>query len=61
MPTVNTTELLAPYCADVDAKRMRLNQAASPVAFNLALANYNEAKAALKAAQRSLGISALAA
>ncbi|MDO7887973.1 hypothetical protein [Hymenobacter cheonanensis] len=52
---------LAPFEADVAAARQRLDQAESPNAYNIAHANYQEARATLKAAKKSLGTTCLAA
>jgi hypothetical protein len=55
------TDLLAPFLADVEAARKCLELTDRPEAFNLALANYNEAKHTLRGAQQALGTTCLAA
>lgn len=52
---------LAPFHADVEAARLRLENARTPTAYNLALADYDEAKHTLRGAQQSVGITRLAA
>ena len=50
--------LLAPYQAAVEAARLRMDQATSLNAANLARGDYYEAKKNLSDAKRSLGIEA---
>jgi hypothetical protein len=57
----DATELLAYYTAAVEAARQHMEAATSYTAYNLALADYTEAKDTLRGAQQSLGTTALAA
>ena len=54
-------DLLAPFLADVEAARLRIDEATSPEAYNIALGNLTEAKRTLEGAQQALGITRLAA
>jgi hypothetical protein len=57
----DATDPLAPFVADVEAARLRLENARTPTAFNLALADYDEAKHTLRGAQQSVGATCLPA
>lgn len=54
----SATDTLAPFRAEVTRTKARLDQATTPTAYNLALADYYEAKQTLRGAQDSLGIAA---
>jgi hypothetical protein len=59
--TASFIDLLAPFRAAVVSARLRLDKATTYAAYNLALANYQEAKATLRGAQQSIGTTCLAA
>jgi hypothetical protein len=52
------TDPLAPFETAVEAARQRMEHATSANAYNLALADYTEAKDTLRGARRSLGLAA---
>jgi len=55
---MNSLNQLAPFEAAVEAARQRMDTATTPNAYNLALADYTEAKNTLRGAQQSLGLAA---
>lgn len=52
------TTTLAPFQAEVARTKVRLDQATTPTAYNLAMADYDEAKQTLRGAKKSLGLAA---